>query len=271
MDAIFVDHGLLRKGEREEVEKTFRERFPVRLHVVDASEQFLADLEGITDPEEKRRRIGHRFVRVFEEEARRCRGARFLAQGTLYPDVIESVAAHGGPTAKIKTHHNVGGLPEDLGLELIEPFRSLFKDEVRRLGALLGLPRSILERHPFPGPGLAVRIVGEVTRERLSVLREADAIFQEALRRSGWLEKSQQAFCVLLPVRTVGVQGDARTYGHVLALRAVTTEDFMTADVAPIPHDLLRRIATRVTNEVRAINRVVFDVTTKPPGTIEWE
>ncbi|MBI4880272.1 MAG: glutamine-hydrolyzing GMP synthase [Planctomycetes bacterium] len=271
LDAIFVDNGLLRKNERENVAKTFLERFEVRLHVVDAGDAFLADLAGVTDPEEKRRRIGHRFIEVFRGEARRCAGAGFLAQGTLYPDVIESLAPRGGPSATIKTHHNVGGLPEELGFTLVEPFRELFKDEVRALGALLGLPESILRRHPFPGPGLAVRILGEVTPERLEILREADAIFREELRLSGWRDRVAQAFVVLLPVRTVGVQGDQRTYGYACAIRAITTEDFMTAEPAPLPHDLLARMASRITNEVRAINRVTYDVTSKPPATIEWE
>ncbi|MBK6939938.1 MAG: glutamine-hydrolyzing GMP synthase [Planctomycetes bacterium] len=271
LDAIFVDNGLLRKNERHEVEHLFRERFPVRLHVVDASEQFLTDLKGVVDPEQKRRKIGHRFIDVFRDEAKRCAGAQFLAQGTLYPDVIESTSASGGPSVTIKTHHNVGGLPKDLGFTLVEPFRELFKDEVRQLGALLELPESVLKRHPFPGPGLSVRCLGEITRERLDVLREADAIFLEELRASGWYERTSQAFAVLLPVRSVGVQGDGRTYGHVCALRAVTTEDFMTADFAPLPFELLGRVASRITNEVRAINRVTYDVTSKPPGTIEWE
>jgi len=271
LEAIFVDNGLLRKRERAEVEKTFRERFQVRLHVVDAGEAFLSDLKGVIDPEEKRRRIGHRFIEVFKDEATRFEQARFLAQGTLYPDVIESVSPRGGPSATIKTHHNVGGLPEELGFTLVEPFRELFKDEVRSLGALLGLPETVLRRHPFPGPGLAVRILGEVTPERLEILRDADAIFREELRLSGWHEKVAQAFVVLLPVKSVGVQGDFRTYGNVCAVRAVTTEDFMTADYAPLPHDLLRSVASRITNEVRAINRVTYDITSKPPGTIEWE
>ncbi len=271
LDAIFVDTGLLRKNEREEVEKTFRERFQIRLNVVDASKEFLADLAGVTDPEEKRRRIGHRFIDVFKVEARRCAGARFLAQGTLYPDVIESRSPHGGPSVTIKTHHNVGGLPKELGFTLVEPFRELFKDEVRSIGQLLGVPDSILRRHPFPGPGLAVRVLGEVTEEKLVVLRDADAIFRDELRRFGWHDRVAQAFVVLLPVRTVGVQGDGRTYGFCCALRAVVTEDFMTADFAALPFELLAKIAARITNEVKAINRVTYDVTSKPPGTIEWE
>jgi GMP synthase (glutamine-hydrolysing) len=271
LDAIFVDNGLLRLNERSEVETAFRDRFGVRLHVVDAAEAFLGDLKGVTDPEEKRKRIGHRFIDVFKAEAKRCEGAQFLAQGTLYPDVIESTSPRGGPSVTIKTHHNVGGLPKELGFTLVEPFRELFKDEVRALGRKLGLPEALLMRHPFPGPGLSVRCLGEVTRERLDVLRAADAIFREELTRSGWMAKTSQAFVVLLPVRTVGVQGDGRTYGNACALRAVTTEDFMTADFAPLPHELLGRVASRITNEVRAINRVTYDVTSKPPGTIEWE
>lgn len=271
LDAIFVDNGLLRKDERTEVEAMFREQFAVRLHVIDASADFLADLAGISEPEEKRKRIGHRFIDVFKKEARRCDGATFLAQGTLYPDVIESVSATGGPSATIKTHHNVGGLPAELGFTLVEPFRELFKDEVRKVGRLLGLPDKILNRHPFPGPGLAVRVLGEITREKLDVLRAADAIFRHELSASGWEQKTQQAFVVLLPVRTVGVQGDYRTYGYACVIRAVTTEDFMTADFAHLPYDLLARVSSRITNEVREVNRVTYDVTSKPPGTIEWE
>lgn len=271
LDAIFVDNGLLRQNERSEVEAAFRDRFGVRLHVVDASNEFLSDLSGILDPEVKRKKIGHRFIDVFKAEAKRCQGAQFLAQGTLYPDVIESVSPRGGPSVTIKTHHNVGGLPAELGFTLVEPFRELFKDEVRALGRMLGLPENLIARHPFPGPGLAVRCLGEITREKLDVLRAADAIFRQELTASGWMEKTSQAFVVLLPVRTVGVQGDARTYGYCAALRAVTTEDFMTAEFAPLPHELLGKVASRITNEVRAINRVTYDVTSKPPGTIEWE
>jgi len=271
LDAIFVDNGLLRLDERTEVETMFREEFSVRLHVVDASADFLDDLAGISEPEEKRKRIGHRFIDVFKEEARKCDGASFLAQGTLYPDVIESVSATGGPSVTIKTHHNVGGLPAELGFSLVEPFRELFKDEVRQVGRLLGLPDRILNRHPFPGPGLAVRVLGEISKERLDILRAADAIFRHELRESGWEQQTQQAFVVLLPVRTVGVQGDFRTYGYACAIRAVTTEDFMTADFAHLPYELLARVSSRITNEVREINRVTYDVTSKPPGTIEWE
>jgi GMP synthase (glutamine-hydrolysing) len=237
---------------------------------IDASERFFAGLAGVVEPERKRKIIGGLFIDVFTENAKAVDGAAWLAQGTLYPDVIESVSIK-GPSQVIKTHHNVGGLPEQLGFELIEPLRELFKDEVRRLGADLGVPQEMLQRHPFPGPGLAVRIPGEVTRERVKVLQEADAIFLEELRASGWYERTAQAFAVLLPVKTVGVMGDERTYESVVALRAVTTEDFMTADWARLPHDLLDATARRIVGEVRGVNRVVYDVTSKPPGTIEWE
>ncbi|MER3416692.1 MAG: GMP synthase (glutamine-hydrolyzing) [Gemmataceae bacterium] len=268
---IFVDNGLLRHGEAEAVEGTFRQHFHADLHIVDARERFLKALEGVADPQEKRRRIGHVFIEVFKEEARRIRGARFLAQGTLYPDVIESGAAADGPAATIKTHHNVGGLPEELGFELIEPLRDLFKDEVRRIGQALGLPEALVWRHPFPGPGLAVRCLGPVTRERLDILRHADAIVQEELQRTGWYRQTAQAFAVLLPVQTVGVMGDGRTYEFVVALRAVQTEDFMTADWVRLPYDLLARLSSRIINEVRGVNRVVYDISSKPPATIEWE
>jgi GMP synthase (glutamine-hydrolysing) len=268
---IFVDNGLLRKGEAQQVQDTFGGNFGIRLRHVDASDEFLSALEGVDDPEEKRRRIGKVFIDVFAREARAENDAEFLAQGTLYPDVIESVAAHGGPTATIKTHHNVGGLPDDMAFELVEPFRELFKDEVRDLGRRLGLPQEIVSRHPFPGPGLAVRLPGPVSRERLGVLREADAIFREELTRSGWMERTSQAFCVLLPVRSVGVMGDQRTYENVLALRSVDTSDFMTADWSRLPSDLLARISNRIINEVTGINRVVYDISSKPPATIEWE
>ena len=271
LTCIFVNHGLLRKHEREQVERMFRHHYDMRLVVVDAAEQFLSDLRGVTDPEEKRRAIGKRFIEVFEETARReGTGARFLVQGTLYPDVIESVSA-GGPSVTIKTHHNVGGLPDDVPFELIEPLRELFKDEVRQVGRELGLPEEFVGRHPFPGPGLAIRILGEVTPERLEILREADAIYLEEIREAGLYDEIWQAFAVLLPVRSVGVMGDARTYEHVLALRAVTSRDGMTADWYPFPHDVLARISTRVINEVRGVNRVTYDVSSKPPATIEWE
>lgn len=271
VSCIFVDNGLLRLGEAEAVQRTFSGHFHADLHVVDARERFLRVLAGVTDPQEKRRRIGHTFVEVFKEEARRIPGASFLAQGTLYPDVIESGAAVDGPAANIKTHHNVGGLPAELGFDLIEPLRDLFKDEVRRLGAELGLPETLIWRHPFPGPGLAVRCLGEVRPERLAILRQADAIFLEELQQDDWYRAVAQAFAVLLPVRSVGVMGDSRTYDHVIALRAVQTEDFMTADWAPLPHELLGRVATRIINEVRGVNRVVYDISSKPPATIEWE
>ncbi len=268
---IFVDNGLLRNGEREQVEQTFRGHFKMPLVVVDGAARFLKELAGVEDPEEKRRRIGRTFIRLFEEEAKHYPDAKFLAQGTLYPDVIESQSAFGGPSATIKTHHNVGGLPKDMTFSLIEPLKFLFKDEVRQVGRALGLPETILSRHPFPGPGLAVRILGEVTASRLALLRETDARFIEELQTSGWYNKVWQAFAVLLPVKTVGVMGDERTYEHVVALRAVTSQDGMTADWARLPADLLERVATRIVNEVKGVNRVVYDVTSKPPGTIEWE
>ena len=271
LTCIFVDNGLLRAGEADDVEETFRDHFKIDLRAVDARERFLSELEGVDDPEEKRRIIGRVFVEVFEEEARSIPDVRFLGQGTLYPDVIESVSPHGGPSVTIKTHHNVGGLPERLGLELVEPLRELFKDEVRELGRQLGLPEVILRRHPFPGPGLAVRSLGAVVPEDLEILRAADLIAREELEQSGWMDRTSQAFVVLLPVRSVGVQGDARTYQRVCALRVVETPDFMTADWASLPRDLLARISNRIINEVDGINRVVYDISSKPPATIEWE
>jgi GMP synthase (glutamine-hydrolysing) len=268
---IFVDNGLLRKGESESVRDTFGRHFRTDLHVVDASDRFLSALQAVTDPQEKRRIIGRVFIDVFRDEAKRIRDARFLAQGTLYPDVIESGGAADGPAATIKTHHNVGGLPAELGFELVEPLRDLFKDEVRRAGTKLGLPDEFVWRHPFPGPGLAVRCLGEVSRQRLDILREADAIWIDEISRAGLYREVAQAFAVLLPVQSVGVMGDFRTYESVLALRAVQTHDFMTADWAHLPHDLLARAATRITNEVRGVNRVVYDISSKPPSTIEWE
>lgn len=268
---IFVDTGLLRKGEALQVEETFKGHFRLPLAVVKGEERFLAALKGVEDPEEKRRRIGRLFVECFEEEATRHPDTGFLAQGTLYPDVIESRSPFGGPSATIKTHHNVGGLPERMKLRLVEPLKFLFKDEVREIGGVLGLPERVLNRHPFPGPGLAVRILGEVTKERTDLLREADARFIEELEKSGWYSKVWQAFTVLLPVKTVGVMGDERTYEIVAALRAVVSADGMTADWARLPADLLERVSNRIVNEVRGINRVVYDVTSKPPGTIEWE
>ncbi len=271
VSCIFVDNGLLRRNEAEVVRNTFRDHFHADLHVVDAQERFLTALKDIADPQEKRRRIGHVFIDVFKAEAQRIQGAKFLAQGTLYPDVIESGAAADGPSATIKTHHNVGGLPKELGFELIEPLKDLFKDEVRKLGLEVGLPDLIVMRHPFPGPGLAVRCLGPVSKGRLDILRHADAILLEELKKSGWYKQTAQAFAVLLPVQSVGVMGDGRTYENVIALRAVQTEDFMTADWAHLPYDLLAHISTRISNEVKGVNRVVYDISSKPPATIEWE
>jgi GMP synthase (glutamine-hydrolysing) len=253
------------------VAEAFGSRTNAELRVVDAADRFLAALNGVTEPQEKRVRIGHTFIEVFRDEARSIPGAHFLAQGTLYPDVIESGGEPDGPAATIKIHHNVGGLPDELGFELIEPLRDLFKDEVRRLGLELGLPDSLVWRHPFPGPGLAVRCLGEVTAPRLEVLRLADAIFLEELRTARLDRQVAQAFAVLLPIQSVGVMGDARTYESVIAIRAVETEDFMTADWSRLPHDLLARTSTRIINSVKGVNRVVYDITSKPPGTIEWE
>jgi len=267
---IFVDTGLLRKGEGDQVERTLRGELGIPIRRVDASEEFLEALAGVEEPEEKRRIIGRIFVEVFEREARRLGKVDFLAQGTLYPDLIESTS-FAGPSAVIKTHHNVGGLPEKMHLKLVEPLRELFKDEVRRLGASLKIPASLLGRHPFPGPGLAVRILGSVTRERLEILKEADDIFITELRAAGLYDQVAQALVVLLPVKSVGVMGDYRTYENVCALRAVATEDFMTADWARLPDDFLARVSTRIVNEVRGINRVVYDISSKPPSTIEWE
>jgi GMP synthase (glutamine-hydrolysing) len=271
LSCILVDNGLLRKNEAAAVIEQFRDHFRTDLHVVPAEGKFLGVLAGVKDPQEKRRRIGKAFVECFSDEAAKIAGAKFLAQGTLYPDVIESGAAPDGPAATIKLHHNVGGLPEDLEFELIEPLRDLFKDEVRTLGLQLGLPEQLVWRHPFPGPGLAVRCLGEVTKPRLETLREADAIVLEELGRAGLMRKISQAFAVLLPVQSVGVMGDARTYDDALAVRAVETEDFMTADWSHVPYEVLAKISTRVINEVRGINRVVYDISSKPPATIEWE
>ena len=270
LTCLFVDNGLLRAGEAEEVERAFRDIPGLDLRVIDARDRFLAALAGVTNPETKRRRIGAAFIEAFEAEARAIADARFLCQGTLYPDVIES-ASHGAGAARIKSHHNVGGLPERMNLELVEPLRFLFKDEVRRIGAALGLPDAILRRQPFPGPGLAVRVIGEVTAERLEVLRAADAIFTQEVRAAGLERDLWQGFAVLTGARTVGVMGDARTYGEAVALRAVVAEDAMTADWARLPHNLLARVSNRIVNEVAAVNRVVYDITSKPPGTIEWE
>jgi GMP synthase (glutamine-hydrolysing) len=271
LSCILVDNGLLRKGEAESVIQEFTDHFHTDLHVVTAEDKFLSALAGVIDPQEKRRRIGHAFIECFSEEAARIKGARFLAQGTLYPDVIESGGARDGPAATIKLHHNVGGLPEDLAFELIEPLRDLFKDEVRTLGLRLGLPEDIVWRHPFPGPGLAVRCVGEVTRERLDILREADAIVVAEVKRAGLYRQTSQVFAVLLPVQSVGVMGDARTYADVVAVRSIDSEDFMTADWSHLPYDVLARISTRIINEVKGVNRVVYDISSKPPATIEWE
>lgn len=271
LSCIFVDNGLLRKGEADEVKRRFGEHFKTDLHVVDARRQFLDQLAGVIDPQVKRKIIGRVFIDVFRKEAESIPDAHFLAQGTLYPDVIESGANRDGPAATIKTHHNVGGLPDELGFELIEPLRDLFKDEVRRLGLELGLPEELIWRHPFPGPGLAVRCLGEVTEHRLQTLREADAILIEELRKAGLYREVQQAFAVLLPIQSVGVMGDSRTYEDVVAIRAVQTDDFMTADWYQFPHDVLGRISTRLINSVRGVNRVVYDVSSKPPSTIEWE
>jgi GMP synthase (glutamine-hydrolysing) len=270
LDCIFVDHGLLREREAEEVPRTLRESLGVRLVAVDAGQRFLSSLGGVVDPERKRRIIGHEFIRVFEEEARKLGGVEFLVQGTLYPDVIESVSVR-GPSATIKSHHNVGGLPEAMQLSLIEPLRELFKDEVRKVGQKLGLPPALLNRHPFPGPGLAIRVIGEVTPERLAILRRADAILVEELRRSGEYDRIWQAFAVFLPLQSVGVMGDERTYENAVALRCVTSVDGMTADWARVPTELLATISSRITNEVKGVNRVVYDVSSKPPATIEWE
>jgi len=290
LTCVFVDTGLLRKSERELVESTFRDHFKIDLRVIDASRQFLSDLAGISDPQEKRRRIGHRFIDVFKATAADIAGGhapgahnspantagphgqfQFLAQGTLYPDVIESGGGHAGKAQAIKLHHNVGGLPEQLGFDLVEPLRDLFKDEVRRLGEVLGLPENIVWRHPFPGPGLAVRVLGEVTSPQLEILREADEIVLEEIIAADLYRKTSQVFAVLLPVRSVGVMGDGRTYDSVVAVRAVETQDFMSADWSRLPHDVLARISSRIINEVRGVNRVVYDISSKPPATIEWE
>jgi GMP synthase (glutamine-hydrolysing) len=272
LTCVYVDHGLQRLGESEQVVSVFRDRFNINLVHRDASELFLGKLAGKTDPEEKRKLIGATFIDVFEEEARKIGGADFLAQGTLYPDVIESVSFTGGPSVTIKSHHNVGGLPARMNMKLVEPLRELFKDEVRVLGRELGLPDEMVGRHPFPGPGLAIRIPGqEITRERLDILRKADAIYLEEIRNAGLYDAIWQAFTVLLPVRTVGVMGDSRSYDYACALRAVTSTDGMTADFYPFPHEFLGRVANRIINEVKGINRVTYDITSKPPGTIEWE
>jgi len=271
LTCIFVDHGLLREGERAGVEHTFRQHLGIRLVVIDAAEEFLGKLKGVEDPEQKRRTIGETFIRVFERAAvEHGEDARFLVQGTLYPDVIESVSVK-GPSATIKTHHNVGGLPSDMKFALIEPLRELFKDEVRNVGRELGLPEEMVGRHPFPGPGLAIRVLGRISEDALATLRRADAIYLEEIRSAGLYDDIWQAFGVLLPVRSVGVMGDYRTYENVVALRAVTSRDGMTADWYPFPHDVLARISSRIINEVRGVNRVCYDISSKPPATIEWE
>jgi GMP synthase (glutamine-hydrolysing) len=268
---IFVDNGLLRKNEKQQVVSTFKNHFHIHLRVVDWSEQFLTKLKGITDPQQKRKIIGNEFIEAFKSEALKIKGAKFLAQGTLYPDVIESGHKDGNPAANIKLHHNVGGLPAELGFELVEPLRDLFKDEVRLVGEYLGLPEDIVLRHPFPGPGLAVRIIGEVTSERLEVLRAADEILIDEIKSADLYRKIAQALCVLVPVSTVGVMGDERSYENVIAVRCVETVDFMTADFSQLPYEVLGTIASRIINEVRGVNRVVYDVSSKPPATIEWE
>ena len=270
LTCIFIDNGVLRAGERDQVQKTFAAQLHLNLRILDRADQFLAGLKNVTDPERKRKIIGRLFIKNFEEESKKLKGVKFLVQGTLYPDVIESVSFR-GPSATIKTHHNVGGLPERMNMALVEPLRELFKDEVRALGRELGLPEAFVGRHPFPGPGLAIRIPGEVTREAADLLRRVDSIWLEEIRAAGLYDAIWQAFAVLLPVRTVGVMGDARTYDQVAALRAVTSTDGMTADVYPFDPAFLSRVATRIVNEVRGINRVVYDFTSKPPGTIEWE
>ncbi len=271
LTCVFVDHGLLRQNEAEEVVTMFRDAYNLPLIHADESELFLGRLEGVSDPETKRKIIGSLFIDVFQKYANQIEGAEFLAQGTLYPDVIESVSFSGGPSVTIKSHHNVGGLPEKMGLKLVEPLRELFKDEVRALGHELGLPASFIGRHPFPGPGLAIRCPGEITREKLDILRKADAVYIDQIRRHGLYDEIWQAFAAILPVKTVGVMGDGRTYDYACALRAVTSVDGMTADVYPFSHEFLGETATRIINEVKGINRVTYDITSKPPGTIEWE
>jgi len=268
---IFVDNGFLRLNEAKAVKETFRDHFKINLRFVDAADLFLRKLKGVRDPERKRKIIGKTFVEVFEKEAKKLGAVSFLAQGTLYPDVIESVSVHGGPTSTIKSHHNVGGLPKQMKLKLMEPLRELFKDEVREVGRTLGISEEIIGRHPFPGPGLAVRVIGPITRERLDLLRKADGIFIEEIKKAGLYDAIWQAFAVLLPVQSVGVMGDERTYENVIAIRAVTSQDGMTADWARMPDDVLSRISNRIINEVRGINRVCYDISSKPPATIEWE
>jgi len=271
LTCVFVDNGVLREGEAEKVQDVFRKHYRIRLRFVRAKKVFLDRLKGVADPERKRKIIGRTFIEIFEKEAKSIKGAAFLAQGTLYPDIIESRSAFGGPSAVIKSHHNVGGLPRRMRLKLIEPLKHLFKDEVRLLGRELGLPDEMIWRQPFPGPGLAIRIIGEVTDRRLSILKKADVILQDEIRAANYYRKLWQSFAVLLPIKSVGIMGDRRTYEHILAIRAVTSDDAMTADWAKLPHDLLGRIANRIINEVRGVNRVVYDISSKPPSTIEWE
>ena len=272
LTCVFVDTGLLRLHEREQVERTFRANLGVRLVTIDATDRFLGALAGVEEPEEKRRIIGHTFIDVFEDAAKEAgKDAQFLVQGTLYPDVIESFSPRGGPSVTIKTHHNVGGLKPGMKFKLIEPLRELFKDEVRNVGRELGLPEEMIGRHPFPGPGLGIRVLGPVSAEKLDVLRKADAIYLEEIREAGLYNEIWQAFAVLLPVRSVGVMGDYRTYENVVALRAVTSTDGMTADWYPFPHDVLGKVSSRIINQVKGVNRVVYDVSSKPPATIEWE
>ena len=271
LTCIFVDNGLLRKSEREKIQKVLRQHLDLNIRFVNAGARFLAALAGVTDPEKKRKIIGKIFMDVFEAEAGKIRGAEFLAQGTLYPDVIESISAFGGPSAVIKSHHNVGGLPKKMKLKLVEPLKFLFKDEVRLLGKELGLPDELVWRQPFPGPGLAIRIIGEVTRKRLNILREVDAVLLEEIRGAGFYRKLWQSFAVLLPLKSVGIMGDQRTYENIVAIRAMTSQDAMTADWARLPHDLLGKISNRIINEVKGVNRVVYDISSKPPSTIEWE
>jgi len=271
LTCIFVDTGMMRQGEGQQVVDLFRSHYNIPLVAVDASKMFLSALADVTDPEKKRKTIGKLFIDVFDAEARKIKDVDFLAQGTLYPDVIESVSFTGGPSVTIKSHHNVGGLPEKMNLKLVEPLRELFKDEVRVLGRELGLPESFVGRHPFPGPGLAIRILGDITPEKLAILRKADVVYLDEIRKAGLYDEIWQAFAVLLPVKTVGVMGDGRSYDNVLALRAVTSVDGMTAESYPYEHAFLAKVATRIINEVPGINRVVYDVTSKPPGTIEWE
>ncbi len=271
LTCIFVDNGLLRKNEAEKLKKTLTQNLDINIRFVDASDDFLKALAGVTDPEKKRKIIGKIFMDVFEAEAEKIKDAEFLGQGTLYPDIIESVSAFGGPTAVIKSHHNVGGLPKNMKLKLVEPLKYLFKDEVRALGKEIGLPEELVWRQPFPGPGLAIRVIGEITQERLDILREADAVLLEEIRNNGYYKKLWQSFAVLLPVKSVGVMGDQRTYENIAAIRAVTSKDAMTADWARLPHKLLAHISNRIINEVRGVNRVVYDISSKPPSTIEWE